>query len=145
MLDCIEYHLNYVNKIVAFAMRINKIKMDFKKLIEITIKLIIVIFLLVMLLYFFAFFDDNHDKNKCLKKKEMEFAEVINDILDDTINRKQKLIVLKNGLKIETYYTNGIWSSLKIGDSIVKKRGTFRFKVYSDDKIFLLDFALDCE
>ena len=119
--------------------------MYFKKLVTIIIKLVSVIFLFVFLYYFSTFFNDSQDRNKCLKKKEMEFSDIINDIVDDTINRKQKLIVLKNGLKIDTYYTNGIWSNLKIGDSIVKNRGTFKFKVYSDDKKFLLDFGLDCE
>lgn len=119
--------------------------MCFKKLIELTIKLVMVIFLFVFLYYIFTFFDDSQDRNKCLKKKEMEFSDVINDIVDDTINRKEKLIVLKNGLKIDTYYTNGIWNNLKIGDSIVKNRGTFKFKVYRDNKIILLNFGLDCE
>ena len=111
----------------------------------ITITLVKVIFLFVFLYYVSIFFDDSQDRNKCLKKKEMEFSDVINDIVDDTINRKQKLIVLKNGLKIDTYHTNDIWSSLKIGDSIIKNPGTFKFKVYHDDKIIFLDFGLDCE
>lgn len=113
--------------------------MDLKKTVGIIIKLIMLIFIIVLIFYFFAFFDDSTDKNKCLQKKEMEFSEVIINIIDDTINRQQKLIVLKNGLKIETYYTNGIWSNLKIGDSIVKNPETFKFKVYRDDKLFLLD------
>lgn len=119
--------------------------MNFKKLVNISIKLFSIIFLFLFFYYSFTFFDNNEDRNKCLKKKEVEFSDVINDIVDDTINRKQKLIVLKNRLKIDTYYTNGIWSNLQVGDSIVKNRGTFKFKVYRDDKIFLLDFGLDCE
>lgn len=119
--------------------------MYLKKLVDIIIKLSIIFFVFIFLYLIFTFFDVSEDRNKCLNKKEMEFSDVINDIVDDTINRKQKLIVLKNRLKIDTYYTNGIWSNLKIGDSIVKNRGTFKFKVYRDDKIFFLDFSLDCD
>jgi hypothetical protein len=85
------------------------------------------------------------ETNDCIDKKKIEFSDKIYDIVDDTLNKKQKLIILSKGLKISTYYTNNIWNNLEIGDSIIKSSNTYKFKVKRNNKTFILDFSVDCE
>ena len=124
--------------------------MNIQKTIKILSSIIILSFLCVSIYLFNLSFRDSqsYGEDKCLKKQKMEFNSVVKVIVDDPTNNKQKLIILNNELKIETYYTNGLWSKLNVNDSVVKKKGDFTVRVFRNNdslQSFKLNFDIDCK
>ena len=100
-----------------------------------TIVILFVFCLLITLFYNFVQIfkiDTNIENNKCLRKKKLEFQTIVENIIDDPNDVHQKIIVLKNAIHIETYYTNGLWEKFEINDSVVKKKETYILKIYKN-------------